>query len=126
MNRKFIGVIFIFIAFQLIAMAIAGFHGHYRPNPYKDKDWLFCGAVAILAYVGVRLLSRKRVKKNQVKQTPINKILLMNSRRLFKLIVFCCTGFYVPIGILRGLLAAFEIVPATLNDEQYAGSWGLQ
>ncbi|MBJ6118028.1 hypothetical protein JAO76_07495 [Pontibacter sp. BT310] len=64
MNRKFIGVIFVFIAFQLIAIAIGGSHGHYRPNPYKIEDWLFCGAVATLTYVGLRLLFSKRVKKN--------------------------------------------------------------
>ncbi|MBK0402129.1 hypothetical protein I5M27_03980 [Adhaeribacter sp. BT258] len=55
----------------------------------------------------------------------MNEILSMNSKSLFKLLLFCYTGFYIPIGILTGLLAALEIMPANLNDEQYVGVKGF-
>ena len=64
MNRKFTGLVLLFIAIQLVAMAIAGSHGHYRLNPYKVEDWLFCVAVATLTFIGLRLLFKKRVKNN--------------------------------------------------------------
>src|SRR5690606_4578312 len=46
-------------------------------------------------------------------------------RKLFKLILFCSVGFYVPLAILMGLLAVFEIVPVTMNNQQYIGFKGL-
>lgn len=52
-------------------------------------------------------------------------LLSISSRDLFKLILIGSAGFYVPISILMGVLALFEVVPANLNGESYVGLTGF-
>jgi hypothetical protein len=55
----------------------------------------------------------------------LDSIKNLDSEALFK-IIFCCTlGFFIPVAILFGILALFDIVPANLNDKQYSGIWGM-
>jgi hypothetical protein len=51
--------------------------------------------------------------------------LSFTSKSLFKLILICSTGFYVPVALLMGVLAWLDIVPATLNEQQYTGFKGF-
>ncbi|PVY40488.1 hypothetical protein C8E01_107119 [Pontibacter virosus] len=44
---------------------------------------------------------------------------------MFKLILICSTGFYIPIAFLMGILAWLDIVPATMNAQQYTGFKGF-
>lgn len=52
-------------------------------------------------------------------------LLSLNSKSLFKLVLICSTGFYVPVALLMGVLAWLDIVPATLNEQQYTGFRGF-
>ena len=49
----------------------------------------------------------------------------LSSRDLFKILLWGSIGFYIPISIIGGLLALFDIVPANLNGQQYSGIKGL-
>ena len=49
----------------------------------------------------------------------------LTSKDLFKIILWGSAGFYIPVSIISGLLALFDIVPANLNDQQYNGIKGL-
>ena len=49
----------------------------------------------------------------------------LTSNDLFKIILWGSAGFYIPVSIISGLLALFDIVPANLNDQQYNGIKGL-
>jgi hypothetical protein len=49
----------------------------------------------------------------------------LTSKNLFKIILWGSAGFYIPVAIISGLLALFDIVPANLNDQQYNGIKGL-
>lgn len=47
------------------------------------------------------------------------------SKDLFKILLWGSLGFYIPISIISGLLALFDVVPANLNGQHYSGLKGL-
>lgn len=51
--------------------------------------------------------------------------LSLNSKSLFKLILICSTGFYIPVALLMGVLAWLDIIPVTMNEQQYTGFKGF-
>jgi hypothetical protein len=49
----------------------------------------------------------------------------LTAKVLFKVVLCCTAGFFIPISILLGILALQGIVPANLNDKQYVGVAGF-
>lgn len=49
----------------------------------------------------------------------------LSSKDLFKILLWGSAGFYIPVSIISGVLALFDIVPANLNGGQYIGIKGL-
>jgi hypothetical protein len=49
----------------------------------------------------------------------------LSSKDLFKILLWGSVGFYIPVSIISGLLALFDVVPTNLNGQQYTGIKGL-
>ena len=55
----------------------------------------------------------------------VDLIKSLTSKDLFKILLWGSAGFYIPVSIISGLLAVFDILPANLNGQQYNGLKGL-
>lgn len=55
----------------------------------------------------------------------LREITRFESRDLFKLLMVGYSGITIPVSIVSGILALFEIVPATLNQQKYVGIKGF-
>jgi len=58
MNRKYVGIVLLTMAFFVFAMLAAGSHGHIRFRPHMGEDWFFWGAILFFTAIGVSLLVR--------------------------------------------------------------------
>ncbi|MCG8307492.1 MAG: hypothetical protein MI975_08880 [Cytophagales bacterium] len=52
-------------------------------------------------------------------------VMKLSTGQLFKFILISCTAFYIPVAIISGILALFEVVPANLNDKEFTGVMGF-
>jgi hypothetical protein len=55
----------------------------------------------------------------------IDLVTSFNSKLLFKLVLYCTVGVFIPISLISGMLAFYGVVPANLNDQKYVGLQGL-
>ncbi|MHA6249983.1 hypothetical protein ACXYMU_18770 [Pontibacter sp. CAU 1760] len=58
MNRKYVGIVFLTLAFFAFAMLAAGSHGHIRFRPHLGEDWFFWGAMVFFTTNGAGLILR--------------------------------------------------------------------
>lgn len=49
----------------------------------------------------------------------------LTSKEIFKIVLWCSGGFYVPLAIVLAFLALFGVIPANLNGQQYFGIKGF-
>ena len=60
MKRFLFVVLFLFVAFFLLAIIGAGSHGHIMFRPHIMEDWLLWGCMVVSALLGIYFLVKRK------------------------------------------------------------------